>query len=230
MEILVRAIGALASVMTVLVVVVLVVQKTRPKVNTKLPRGLKSPGLAIEFASLSEVGEILGKREKGDSPMRQQIREGLYGDYCFIAMYWLLFVGMSALLAGRSYSWAVWAGVVAAICATSAAIFDMVENLSIVALLDAAEVQADRVRNVASAGFGKWLLVSLSTLVLSLVFLRTDWLILLGGLYLLIGLMGIYGLRRDPRFVEWSFGLNFIGLIVVAIVFSAWPGKVLEQL
>lgn len=54
-----------------------------------------------------------------------------------------------------------------------------------VALLDAAEIQADMVRNVASAGFGKWLLVSLSTLILSLVFLRRDWLVLLAGLYLI---------------------------------------------
>jgi hypothetical protein len=211
-------------------VVVFVVQKTGPKADTKLPLGLKSPGLAIEFASLSEVGDILGQREGGDSPMEKHIRQGLYGDYCFIAMYWLLFVGMSALLVGRSHAWAVWAGVVAAVCATSAAIFDIVENLSIAALLDAAEIQADMVSNVASAGFGKWLLVSLSTLVLSLVFLRRDWLVQLGGLYLLIGVMGIYGLLHNPRFVEWSFGLNFVGLIVVATVFSAWPGKVLEQL
>jgi hypothetical protein len=230
METLVRAIGALACVMSFLAVAVFVVQKTSSKVHTKLPRGLSSPGLAIEFASLSEVGDILGTREAGDSPMRKQIRQGLYGDYCFIAMYWLLFVGMSTLLAGRSHAWAVWAGVLAAVCATSAAIFDVVENLSIAALLDAAEIRAELVRNVASAGFGKWLLVSLSTLILSLVFLRRDWLLLLGVLYLLIGLLGIYGLLRNPRFVELSFALNFVGLIVVAIVFTAWPAKVLDHL
>lgn len=228
METLVRAIGALAGVMSVLGALVFVAQLTSPRLE--LPHGLKSPGLAIEFASLSEVEGILGKREGGDSPMRKQIRQGLYGDYCFIAMYWLLFVGMSALLAERSYKWAVWAGVIAAVCATSAAIFDVIENLSIAALLDVAEIQADMIRNVASAGFGKWLLISLSTATLSLVFLRRDWLVLLGGLYLLIGVMGIYGLLRNPRIVEWSFGLNFVGLIVVAIVFSAWPGKVLVRL
>jgi hypothetical protein len=194
METLVRAIGALAGVMSVL-------------------------------------GDILGKREAGDSPMRKRIRQGLYGDYCFIAMYWLLFAGMSALLAGRSYRWAVWAGVVSGVCATSAAIFDVVENLSIAALLDAAETQPELVRNVASAGFGKWLLISLSTLVLSLVFLRRDWLALLGVLYLLIGGICIYGLLRNhPRLVELSFLLNLVGLPVVAVVFSVWPHKVLEEL
>jgi hypothetical protein len=227
---LVRAIGALASVMIVLGVVVLVRQVTSPKLKTTLPLGLKSPGLAIEFATVEQIEQMLGERAGADSPMRKQLRQGLYGDYCFIAMYWLLFAGMSALLATRSHSWAVWAGVLAAVCATSAAIFDVVENLSIAALLDAAEIQAEMVRNVASAGFGKWLLVSLSTLILSLVFLRRDWLVVLGALYFLIALMGIYGLLRDPRFVEWSFLLNFVGLLAVAVVFSAWPQKVLERL
>jgi len=230
METLVRAIGALACVMTVLGLVVFVAQKTRPKVDTKLPFGLTSPGLAIEFAPFSAIEGILGSRDGGDSPMRKQIRQGLYGDYCFIAMYWLLFVGMSVLLAGRSHAWAVGAGVVAAVCATSAAIFDVVENLSIAALLDAGEIQSEMVRNVASAGFGKWLLISLSTLILSLVFLRRDWLALLGGLYLLIGVLGIYGLLRNPRLVELSFLLNLVGLPIVGVVFSAWPLKILEKI
>lgn len=137
------------------------------KLETKLPRGLKSPGLAIEFAQPNEIDGILGKRDAGDSPMRQKLRKALYGDYFFIAMYWLLFAGMSALLVQRGPTWAVW-GVIAGVCATSAAIFDVVENLFIAALLDAAVVQPEMVRNVASAGFGKWLLDSISTLILSL--------------------------------------------------------------
>src|SRR5215212_1047585 len=142
--------------------------------------------------------------------MHNQIRQGLYADYCFIGMYWLMFAGMSALLAGRSQRWAVWASVLAVVCATSAALFDVVENGSIAALLDAAEIQPELVRNVASAGFGKWLLVSLTTLILSLVFSRRDWLVVLGALYVLIAVSGIYGLLRNPRFIELSFLLNFV--------------------
>lgn len=229
METLVRAIGALACVMSVLGVMVIVAEAMSPKLEAKLPRGLKSPTLAIEFARPDEVDGILGERKDGDSPMRQKIRRSLYGDYGFIAMYWLLFAGMSALLVLRGPTWAVFAGVVAAACATSAAIFDVVENLSIAALLDAAVVQPEMVRNVASAGFGKWLLVSLSTLILSLVFLRRDWLILLGAFFLVIGLIGLYGILRDPRFVEWSFRLSFGGILLVAIFFTGWPRKVLNQ-
>lgn len=229
METLVRAIGALACVMSVLGVVVIVTEAMSPKLETKLPRGLKSPTLAIEFAQPNEVDGILGERNGGDSPMRQKLRRALYGDYCFIAMYWFLFAGLSALLIRRGPAWAVWAGVVAAVCATSAAIFDVVENLSIAALLDAAVVQPEMVRNVASAGFGKWLLVSISTLILSLVFLRRDWLVLLGAFFFVVGLIGLYGILRDPRFVEWSFRLSFGGILFVAILFTGWPRKVLDQ-
>jgi len=230
MEILVRAIGAQASVMFVLGLVVIVKQATNQQIQATLPRGLKSPGLAIQFAKPEEVEGILGQRKDGDSAMRNYIRQGLYADYCFIAMYWLLFAGMSVLLAGRSHRWAVWGSVLAVVCATSAAVFDVLENLSIAALLDAADIQPEMVCNAASAGFGKWLLVSLTTLILSLVFLRRDWLVVLGALYVLIAIIGIYGLLRNPRFIELSFLLNFVGLLLVAVVFSAWPRKVLDQL
>ena len=84
---------------------------------------------------------------------------------------------------------------------------------------------------VASAGFGKWLLLFVATLILSLLFLRRDWLGLLGVLYLLIGIIGIYGLvRNHPRLVELSFGLYFVGVVAVAIVFTFYPRKILEHL
>src|SRR5215216_4645773 len=126
MKILVRAIGALAAVMFVVAVVAIL---TTPKLK-KIPLGLHMPALAIGFAPFNEIESFLGPHD-----VRNQIRKGLYGDYFFIAMYWLLFVGMSALLATRSHAWAVWAGVVAAACATSAATFDVVENLRTGALL-----------------------------------------------------------------------------------------------
>jgi hypothetical protein len=225
METLVRAIGALAGVMFVLAVVAIV---RSPKPETEIPLNLHMPALAITFAPLSDIKGFLGPR---DSTMRKQIRKGLNGDYVFIAMYWLLFVGMSALLAGRNHRWAVLAGIVAAVCATSAAIFDVVENLRTAALVDAIDIQQWQVSNVAFAGFGKWLLISLATIVLSFVFVRRDWLVLLAALYLLIGLTGLYGLLlRHPRFVELSFALNLVGLPVVAIVFSFFPQKILQQL
>ena len=229
METLVRAVGALASVMVLLFIVGLVMGKLHPAPPAQLPRGLTRPALAIELAKLDEVKGIIGDRDAaGDSPMRIFLRNGLYADYFFIALYWLLFAGMSARLAKRSQRWAVWAGVVAAVCATSAAIFDVVENLSIAALLDS-DIQAHLVRNVTSAGFGKWLFISIATLVLSLVFLRRNWLALLGGLYFLIGIVGIYGLMGDqPRLVEWSFLLSLVGVLFVAVIFSGWPQKVLE--
>lgn len=226
MKILVRAIGALAAVMFLLAVVAIFKSLTSPKPKQEIPLDLHMPALAITFAPFNKVESFLGSAD-----VRNQIRQGLSGDYVFIAMYWLLFVGMSALLAKRSHAGAVWAGVVAAAFATSAAIFDVVENLRTAALLNAVKIQPELVDRIAWAGFGKWLLISLSTLVLSLVFVRRDWLILLASLYALIGVTCIYGLLlRQPRFVELSFGLNLVGLPVVGIFFSGWPQKLLDQL
>jgi hypothetical protein len=225
METLVRAIGALAAVMVVLGIVAFVMEKTHPAPAATLPPGLSRPALAIELARFDEVEGIVSKR---DSPMRIYLRNGLYVDYFFIALYWLLFAGMSALLATRRHHWAVWAGVVAAVCATAAAIFDVVENLSIAALLDS-DIQEHLVRNVNSAAFGKWLLIAIATLVLSLVFLRRNWLALLGALYFLTGVLGIYGVVQMRGLVQLSFLLSLIGVLFVALIFTRWPHKVLEH-
>jgi hypothetical protein len=228
MQILVRAIGVLAGVMFLLALPVLWALVKGPKPERPIPLDLHMPALAITFAPLKDIQDFLGAR---DSTIRQHIRKGLTGDYFFIAMYWLLFVGMSALLAARNYRGAVLAGIVAAVCATSAAIVDVLENRRTATLLDALKIQPDLVSGVASAGFGKWLLISLSTLVLSLVFFRSDWLVLMAVLYVLIGGTCIFGLLwNKPQLVEWSFLLNLVGLPVVAIVFGFFPKMILEHL
>jgi hypothetical protein len=230
METLVRAVGALACVMVVLGIVAFVLEKTHPAPPATLPPDLSRPVLAIELAKFDEAKGILGDLDaKGDSPMRVYLRKGLYGDYFFIALYWLLFVGMSALLAKRSHRWAVWAGVIAAVCATSAAIFDVVENLSIAALVDAPDIREHLVRNVTAAASGKWLLISIALLILSLVFLRRNWLALLGGLYFLIGVLGIYGVLQMRGLVQLSFMLSLLGVLFVAVIFTRWPEKILEH-
>jgi len=230
MEALVRAIGALATVMVVLGIVAFIMEKIHPAPAATLPPDLSRPALAIELARFDEVPGILGDRDAtGDSPMRIYLRKGLYVDYFFIALYWLLFAGMSALLAMRSQRWAVWAGVVAAVCATSGAIFDVVENLSIAALVDATDIQEHLVRNVTSAGSGKWLLISIATLILSLVFLRRNWLALLSGLYFVIAILGIYGVLQMRGLVQLSFKLSLVGVLIVAVIFTRWPHTVLEH-
>ena len=227
METLVRAIGALACLMAVLGAVAIV---QGLKGATRLPpHGLLMPALAIEFApGVREVEELLGANGRDDG-LRAQMRKGLYGDYLFIAMYWLLLVLMSVLLGLRGGRWAVWAAVVAVVCATGAAIFDLVENLSIASLLDAAAIDAKMVRNVASAGFGKWLLISVSMAALATLFLRGDWLALLGVLHFLVAVGFTYGLLRSPRVVEWAFLLNFVGVLAVGVIFSLWPRLVLSR-
>ncbi|HXS00945.1 MAG TPA: hypothetical protein VN724_10245, partial [Pyrinomonadaceae bacterium] len=85
------------------------------------------------------------------------------------------------------------------------------------------------VRNVTSAGSGKWLLISIATLILSLVFLRRNWLALLGGLYFVIGILGIYGVLQMRGLVQLSFKLSLVGVLFVAVIFTRWPHTVLEH-
>lgn len=231
MEILVRAAGAVASLMVALVVVALVAQALAPKPAGRgpLPKGLHMAALAMEFVTdVGEVNAFLGAGDVGDPrSTRAALRRGLYGDYLFIAMYWLLFLLMSAVLAGRPARWAVWVGAAAAVCATATAVFDVVENLSMAALVGADEVTPRLVADVASAGFGKWLLFALTTLLLSPVFLRGGWLAALFALFLAVGLLCLAGLLgKRPLLVEIAFALTFAGLVPLALVFSLWPHRV----
>jgi hypothetical protein len=93
------------------------------------------------------------------------------------------------------------------------------------------------VRNVASAGFEKWLLVALATLALSAVFLWRGgaWATWVGGglflLYLSVGALTLWGLLGSrPKLVAAGFGLSFVGVAVIALVFTRWPAWVAERL
>jgi hypothetical protein len=245
METLVRAVGALACLMIALVAASVVAGRFAPEDERRASgelAGIKNmPALAMEFVEdASEVERFLGARDaEGDSAMRRKIRRALAWDNVFIAAYWLLFAGLCALLAGRAGArgGAVWLAVFAALCVTAAAVSDTVENARTAALLDAAAVTGPLLGGVAAASFQKWLLISLATLALSPVFLwgGDRYALVTGGglflLYVLIGaltLWGIFGGR--PRLVMTAFGLNFVGVLVVAVVFGAWPRWVVARL
>jgi hypothetical protein len=253
METLVRAVGALSCLMIVLGVAMAVAGRFAPEDERKASgelAGVKDmPALALEFVrDASEVERFLGARDaEGDSAMRRKIRRALAWDNVFIAAYWLLFAGLCALLAQRDFTpgaaglrwWnpALCLAVFAALCATGAAVSDTVENARTVTLLDAAAVTGPLLRGVAAASFQKWLLISLATLALSPIFLWGGGrrALFAGGglflLYVLIGVLTLWGiLGGRPRLVMTGFLLNFVGVIVVAVLFSLWPRRVASRL
>lgn len=220
METLTHAVGTLAFLIALLGAVPLLTTLTKGR--RLPPHGLLMPALAIEFARDVAGVEALFTQPDGGRALREQIRKGLYGDYVFIAMYWLLLNGLSVLLAMRGGRLALIAAVVAAVSATATAIFDVVENLSLAALLDAQSIEPHLVRNVAAAGLGKWLLISVSILALSPLFFLSGWLVPLGALNVLCAAGFTYGVLRSPRVVELAFLLNFIGTLATGIIFSFW--------
>ena len=233
METLIRSIGVLACIMLLIVIWAIIKQARTPKPEGagSVPKNLRMPALAMGFVDdEKEVTDFLGARPVSDTgSMRAQLRTSLYGDYLFIAMYWLLFAGLCVLLITRGPKWAMWVGVAAAVCATGAAIFDVIENLRMAALLEATEINSALVRDVASANLGKWLFFAFATLLLSLLFLRRNWLVVLFGLYIVVGLLCLGGLLgKKPSLVEWAFSLTALALVPLALVFTFWPQKVLE--
>ena len=243
METLVRAVGVLCCLLIGMGVLSSVAQLFAPKDEREAQgelRGLKMPALAMEFVEdAGEVEAFLGARDaEGDSPMRRKLRRALAWDNLFIASYWLLFAGLCAILSQRAWpGFALWLAVFAALCATGAAISDTVENARTLVLLDAAQVTGPLLRSVAAASFEKWLLIALATLALSPVFLwaggRAATLAgsALFALYVVVGLLTLWGnLGARPRLVAAGFLLNFVGVIAVAVLFTAWPRWVAERL
>ncbi len=237
METLVRAVGVLACLMSLAggLGLASVAAKVRKGVDgyefKGKARGLEAmPALAMEF--VDDAGDVQAFLDSRDG-RRDELRRGLAFDNVFIVAYWLLFAGLAALLARRDFThggWnlAVWLGVFAALCATGAAVSDVAENSRTAKLLDAAEVTGPLVRGVAAASFWKWLLISLATLALSTVFLWGGEGRVRGGGLFLLTLAGILG--GVPRLVLVGFLLNFVGLIVIAVLFSAWPRWVVARL
>lgn len=239
-----RGVGVLACLMIALGVAAAVAEAFAPaderRAEGELAGIRNMPALAMEFVGDGgEVERFLGARDAdGDSAMRRKLRRSLAWDNVFIAAYWLLFTGLAALLAQRvGARAALWLAVFAAVCATGAAISDTVENARTAALLDAASVTKLMLKGVAAASFEKWLLVGLATLVLSPVFLWRGerWSVVAGGglflLYLTVGVLTLAGiLGGSARLVLTAFGLNFIGVVVIAVLFNVWPRRVAGRL
>lgn len=230
METLVRAAGILAALMALGGAWTVRRLLLRPPAG--LPMGLHMPALAIEFLDdAAAVEGFLGARG-GPDDRRPALRAGVRADYVFIVMYWLLFAWLVVLLASRGEGWG-WPVLAAAagLCATGAAAFDLAENSRITALLDAPAVGRALVDRLTFACRAKWILFALTTLLLSPLFLRRDWLALLVPVYVVVGALCLAGvLGRKPVLVEFAFLLTLAALVPLAVVFTAWPKWVVDGL
>lgn len=231
----VRALGVAYCVLILLGVVLSLLsyyQSRRPpliKWPDKFPHGLSQPMLALEFARTpDDIEKTVGAQ--GDlrrARMLALLRTDTFG---LIPTYWLFFLSLSWLLAHRSISKSVWFGLAVAVCATGAALFDFAENHYIRIALETSlpQTAAATVNGIYWSALIKWLLIFVALALLSRLFLgRSDWLSILGILFLVTSLLGFLGLFHNPA-IEWSYLPLKVTLVCVAATFAFFPARFLR--
>jgi hypothetical protein len=124
----------LALLAAVACVSCLILLKTEPKFsNASAPQRFSDPMLEVETVrDVEDLRLTLGDAPSGD---RETMRIKTKIDFGFVASYGAFFVAMGILLA-RHGGWRRIAGVAMAIGAIAAAVFDVLGNLAILAILD----------------------------------------------------------------------------------------------
>jgi len=155
-------------------------------------RGISNPVLAMEVArNVSEVDAILSD---SPSPDREVMRIKQYADFGFIGAYAALYVLMSLLLIREGRIIAI----SAAVLGVAAAIFDVIENLGILRIvnIDLSHTTQIMIDTIRYPSLIKWALVSLALGLLGVLALRTGrrGLQIVGARDVLAALRGLYGL------------------------------------
>ncbi len=222
---------AFAVVVLLLVAAIVVVVWLGSKEQAEAFAGIKRPMMTLELPEKPDdvkntVGELKDKRRA--LMLKELTPDGLL----FIPSYTFFFLGMSWLLTQRRFSWALWLGIIAGLCAIGTAALDYMENANIRALLktgpeETTQQMIDAARYVS---LGKWALSFVVAGLLSTLFLwRRDAVVILGGLYALAALVGLVGLIYRPALGP-GFLLMGLTSLCVALMFLVLPGKFLEGL
>lgn len=193
--------------------------------------------LAIELVRTnSDVQEIVG--ELGD-PNREIMRGKVQKDFFFIPSYALLFAALGWLLGRSNYRFAIWVGAAIAACAAGAAVFDVIENLRILDVLDArlTDTTQTMLDSLRSASLVKWALVFIAMALLSpIAFLRRELFtlrtgqprlatvfgVIIGLAYLLGAGIGLIGLTQDPLIEKASIFMSLALLLTVLLLLIAF--------
>ena len=179
-------------------------------------RGISSPVLAMEVArNIAEVDAILSDSPSAD---REAMRIKQYADFGFICTYASLYVVMSLLLMPQGRAIAIFAAALGVL----AAIFDVIENLGILRVVntDLAHTTQAMIDAVRYPSLIKWALASLALGLLAILFLRLKRAgpRIVGALYLIAALLGLYGLY-DNAVLQWTGIPTLAGFIGLAILY-----------
>ena len=196
-------------------VVVLVVHNGKPAFsNASQPaRGIASPVVALQMArNVDEVDAVLGD---APSPDREAMRIKQYIDFAFIAAYAALYIALAMMFRTRL-------AVLAAICGTAAAVFDLLENSAILRILDVplhstTQAMIDAIRH---SGLAKWTLAFVASALFAALFWRSRrWAMrAIAALNFAAAALGFYGIY-DNSILVWAGLPLFAGLIAMTAVF-----------
>ena len=185
--------------------------------NSSRPvRGISNPILAMEMVrNVAEVDSVLGA---APSPDREAMRIKQYADFGFIVAYAALYVLMSMLLIDQGRVIAISAAALGVI----AAVFDVIENLGILRIVDVdlphtTQAMIDAIRYPSLI---KWTLASLALGLLGILALRArrTGLRIVGALDVLASLLGLYGLQNNVS-LQLLGGPMLGGLVGLAILY-----------
>jgi hypothetical protein len=192
--------------------------------------------IAMEFLQTPEQLPVILGREANNSINSQNrlaMRAEMGRDFVFIACYGLLYVAVSLLFARRRSPWAVYLACVAGVCGVGAALFDIRENLAILNVLNALDlnqlVDQQAVNAIHTAAILKWELSFVTAGLLALTFYGLDdWLSLIGYALTLTAVIGFAGLLYLPL-LPWAFVPMIIGLILLSILALFRPRKFVKE-
>jgi hypothetical protein len=228
-----RAVAGALAVLATLALAVLYVpgffRKTQP--HPAFPHGFTNSAIAIEMARSPE--DVQAIAEEPGSRRSHYLRDGVTFDFLAIAVFGLLNLALCAALAERRFFGAIWLAAVAAICAAGGALFDVVENFHLYAVLElpAADPKMPiRIADLAAATLWKWHLLFLALVLLSANFFgqKRRWEAAVGVLYLAAGGIGLWGVAHRSPAIETGYSLLLWGIAGVAVAWFPRPAAKVE--
>ncbi|HVN84974.1 MAG TPA: patatin-like protein [Candidatus Binatia bacterium] len=225
----VAIVGAIASVFTISGAVLAATWRwARATHRPRLPDGIKLPGLALELMREPDEPELVKMAGPIDGPVRDTWRAQTDLDFVVIASYWALLVALSGLCVGLSPI-GVWLGGAAAIAATAAAFFDVLENLRTYAVLDATSEIPARLRLTRQASRCKWgaLFSAVGLIGGSMLSRAVVPLWLVGGSFVVTAVVGGVGVIRHNRMIQTGYFMLLVAFVLVAVLFGIFSRPVL---
>lgn len=183
----------------------------------------RSPAVALEMVeSIEDVYEIVGGV---DDKRRYKARTSVCRDPWLISSYLFLFITMSAVPWRLELPWTPFLAAAVVLVGVAAAVFDLFENHSIMALLSEEPPSRSSIDAVRHRAVGKWAAYFSTVALISVAFVVREGAVGDFGIVVLAASMGclITLLRAARSLLEKAIGLASLGLLAMAVLFF-WQG------